>query len=423
MLLTMKKLFTSAAAIVLILFNTFAYSQTNTTSPEMSPEKAAFYTGSYPNLFTELLGRTPSEVEAKINSAFDQLFYGDDESQRVYYPVGKDMAYIKDINNNDVRTEGMSYGMMIAVQMDKKEEFNRLWKWTKTYMQHSEGQRDGYFSWHCNTDGSVIDSNSAADGEAWFVTALLLASGRWGDGSGILNYNAEAQYILDAMLSKTDSSDSPHVVTNMFNKREYLIVFVPVGHADDFTDPSYQVPHFYELWARLDNDNNQFWADGVKASRSLLKKAAHPKTGLSPDYSHFDGTPFEGWNNGAENFRFDAWRVAMNVAMDHVWFAPGEWHIRECNKLLKFFYDQGIENYGNQFTLDGEPLSATDQDHSTGLVAMNAVAALASTHDYRKEFVKQLWEIPVPEGHYRYYDGMLYMLGLLQVSGNFRVYK
>ena len=45
------------------------------------------------------------------------------------------MAYIYTADTDDVRSEGMSYGMMICVQMDKREEFNRLWKWAKTYMQ------------------------------------------------------------------------------------------------------------------------------------------------------------------------------------------------------------------------------------------------------------------------------------------------
>ena len=54
---------------------------------------------------------------------------------------------------------------------------------------------------------------------------------------------------------------------------------------------------------------------------------------------------------------------------------------------------------------------------------MNAVAAIASTNENRKDFVDALWNTPIPSGKYRYYDGMLYMLGMLQVSGNFRIYK
>jgi oligosaccharide reducing-end xylanase len=47
----------------------------------------------------------------------------------------------------------MFFGMMIADQLDKKNEFDRLWKWAKTYMQFKSGQRGNYFAWHCKTNG------------------------------------------------------------------------------------------------------------------------------------------------------------------------------------------------------------------------------------------------------------------------------
>lgn len=381
----------------------------------------AFFTHQYPNLFVDLLQKTPDEVQKRIDSTFAQLFYGDDQAQRIYYPVNSDMAYIEDIWNQDVRTEGMSYGMMIAVQLNKKTEFDRLWKWAKTYMQHQSGPSKDFFAWHCRTDGTKIDQNSASDGEEWFVMALFFASARWGDGEGIYNYKAEAQKILDAMLSKEDSSDRTDVITNMFNKKHKQVVFVPVGNADDFTDPSYHLPHFYELWARWADKNNDFWREAADTSRQFLKRAVHPQTGLAPDYARFDGSPFDPfWGGGHKDFRFDAWRVAMNVALDYQWFARDDWAVMQSNRLLEFFSSQGINNYGNQYTLDGKKLG---DDHSAGLVAMNAVAALAATHEKRKDFVEALWNLSIPTGTYRYYDGMLYLLALLQVSGNFRIYQ
>ncbi|MFD1903068.1 glycosyl hydrolase family 8 [Paenibacillus rhizoplanae] len=103
-----------------------------------------FDSGVYRNLFKEF-GKSDAEIDAKVNAAFQQLFYGDNDTQRIYYPVGTDMAYILDKASNDVRSEGMSYGMMIAVQLDKKAEFDRLWKWAKTYMQNTSGTQQGYF--------------------------------------------------------------------------------------------------------------------------------------------------------------------------------------------------------------------------------------------------------------------------------------
>lgn len=385
-----------------------------------SKPTGAYYTGKYQNPFSELLGKSTSQTQARIDSAFNQLFHGDDKTQRVYYPVAPDMGYIEDILHNDVRTEGMSYGMMIAVQLNKKKEFDRLWKWAKTHMQHRSDARKNYFAWHCKTTGAVIDSNSASDGEEWFVTTLFFASARWGNGDGIYNYRAEAQAILDAMLSKASASDKDNVITNMFNKKEKQVVFVPVGNADDFTDPSYHLPHFYELWARWADKENQFWCEAAATSRKFLKKAAHPQTGLTPDYARFDGTPIDPpWGGGHKDFRYDAWRVAMNVAVDYVWFAKDDWAVTQSNRLLDFFYAQGIGKYGDLYTLDGKRLG---DNHSTGLVAMNAVAALAATNESRKDFVAELWNTPIPRGPGRYYDGLLYMLAMLQVSGNFKIY-
>ncbi len=418
----MKSLDILILLIVLTIFihaNRASSSEPN-DSIRTSKPKGAYYSGVYQNLFVELLGKTQSEIQTKTDNAWNQLFYGDNDTQRVYYPVEPNMAYIKDIGSNDVRSEGMSYGMMIAVQLDKKDEFDALWKWAKTYMQHKSGPRKNYFPWHLKTDGTILDPNPASDGEEWFVMSLLFASARWGNGTGIYNYKAEAQALLDTMLNKEPVYDENNrKLTGMFNKKEKQIVFVPIGSAADYTDPSYHLPHFYELWGRWADKDNQFWFSAASTSRQFLKKAAHPKTGLIPDYAWFDGTPADPCNRGHNAFRFDAWRVAMNIAVDYAWFAKDNWAAAQSNRLLDFFHAEGINKYVNQYALDGTKLS---NDRSAGLISMNAVACLASTNKNRIDFVQELWNLPIPIGKWRYYDGMLYMMALLQVSGNFRIY-
>jgi oligosaccharide reducing-end xylanase len=377
----------------------------------------AFETGVYPNLFKDYLGKSDEEIQAKIDAAWNQLFYGDDNFERVYYTVGDDLAYIMDIGNGDVRTEGMAYGMMISVQLDKQEEFNRLWNWTKTFMYQSEGPYQGYFAWHCTTDGEKLDSNPASDGEEWFVMSLMFASARWGNGEGIFDYKAQAQEILDTMLHKEDTKND--LATNMFNLEHKQIVFVPkIGRYSSFTDPSYHLPAYYELWARWAEQDNDFWAQAAQTSREYFQKAAHPVTGLMPDYANFDGTPYDSVDH--QDFRFDAWRTLSNVAVDYAWFAADPWQVDQSNRVLEFLASQGINSYPNQFTLDGSPLSI---DHSTGLVSMAAVAALAADREVGEPFVQELWNVQIPTGKWRYYDGMLYMLGLLHVSGNFNIYN
>jgi oligosaccharide reducing-end xylanase len=395
----------------LLLFSIFLSACNMSKSPVNS-----FESGKYRNLFDEYLGRADAEVQEKIDTAWEQLFYGDDATQRVYYPVGEDMAYIEDIGNADVRSEGMSYGMMIAVQLDKKEEFDRLWKWAKTYMYQADGPKKGYFAWHCATDGQKLDSNPASDGEEWFVTALFFASARWGDGEGIFDYQAQANEILHTMLHKNEEGSS--LATNMFDPEEKQVVFVPSGRNATFTDPSYHLPAYYELWARWAEGDNEFWAEAAQISREYFHKAADPQTGLMPDYANFDGTAY-GSNEHAD-FRFDAWRTLSNVAVDYAWFAADPWQVEQSDRVLDFLASQGMDSYANQFTLQGEALSS---DHSTGLVSMAAVAALAASPEKGEPFVQALWDTEIPFGKWRYYDGMLYLLGLLHVSGNFQIYN
>ena len=151
--------------------------------------------GNYRNVFVEM-GYQPAEVDAKVQEVFNDVFRG---PNKVYFEVGDTMGYVSDIKNHDARTEGMSYGMMIAVQFGEKDIFDRLWRWSKKYMQHQDGPREGYFAWSCKTDGTRNAEGAASDGELYFVTALLFASNRWGDQTGI-NYKAEAQHILSEVL-------------------------------------------------------------------------------------------------------------------------------------------------------------------------------------------------------------------------------
>ena len=380
--------------------------------------EGAFFTGEYRNMLVEW-GLSEEEIQTRIDATFQQLFYGDDDTERVYYPVGDDMAYMEDINSGDIRSEGISYGMMITVQLDKKEEFDRLWTWARTQMYHEEGAWAGYFCWHTTIEGTCIDPNPASDGEIWFVTALFFAAARWGNGEGIYNYQAEANTILNTMLHTEETGS--RVASDLFDDETNLVVFVPqIGHAmRGFTDPSYQAPHYYELWARWSEKDNEYWTEAAAAARQHWHDAAHPATGLMSNYTTFEGEPQE-WGDYGGVFYADSWRTAMMVAMDYSWFAADEWQIEQTNRYLGFFHDLGIGSYNSRFLIDGTPEG--NQHRAGGLIAMNAVAALASNDVRAWDFVEEFWNTPLPRGQYRYYDGLLQMMALLQLSGNFRIY-
>ncbi len=79
----------------------------------------AYKTGKYRNIFKEY-GYPEEEIQKRVEDTFNTIFYGNDD-ERFYHEAGDDMGYMEDTGNHDVRTEGMSYGMMVCVQLDKKQ--------------------------------------------------------------------------------------------------------------------------------------------------------------------------------------------------------------------------------------------------------------------------------------------------------------
>lgn len=391
----------------------------------------AFATGKYRNLFAEA-GFTQQDINAKVNKAFEQLFHGNADNETVYFSAGKNengpLAYILDLVHNDVRSEGMSYGMMIAVQMNKKAEFDALWNWAKTYMYHNSPSHPsfGYFSWHMRPNGSAIDETPAPDGEEYIAMSLYFAAGRWGNGKGIYNYKAAADRIINDLKNRDSLTGATvngiRTTGSIFDKRYKMVLFVPLLDYCCFTDPSYHLPAFYELWALWGPPaDKQFWKDAAQISREFFIKTTNPVTALSPEYANFDGSPFESkWNKKTVYFGFDAWRTAMNWSMDWNWWGKDARQKELSDRLQAFFESKNLDTYGNEWTLDGNPL---DSDHSPGLIAMNATAGLAATDPRAQKFTAQLWKIAIPSGQQRYYDGLLYMLGMLHCSGNFRIWQ
>jgi len=326
-----------------------------------------------------------------------------------------------------VRSEGMSYGMMIAVQLDKKAEFDALWNWAKTYMYRDlpDHPSYGFFAWSAKTNGVPNDEMPAPDGEEYFVTSLYFAANRWGNGQGIYNYKAEADRLLSNMKNR-ENITGPTIkgtmtAAGLFDAEHKMVRFTPDIVNIEHTDPSYHLPAFYELWARWGPEADRaFWTQAASASREFFQKATNPVTGLAPEYANFDGTPWASpWNSNSANFQFDSWRTAMNWSVDWAWWCRDTRERQLSDRLQAFFESKGIFTYGNQFTLDGNQFGS---DHSVGLVAMNAVTGLAAANPRAKQFVEALWNMPVPTGQWRYYDGMLYMLATLHCSGEFQIW-
>jgi oligosaccharide reducing-end xylanase len=330
---------------------------------------------SYANLFVTVSGKTQAESDQKLASAWSTLFNANGSGTIYFNGPGSDESYVKDIFNNDVRSEGMSYGMMAAVQLDHQTEFDRLWTWVKNHMANGTGE----IRWSCKTSGSGCAGGGAPDGEEYMATALIFASHRWGDSTGPakIAYSTEAKWVLDVVRTK------------YFNSQYHLVKF---GSSSNNVDPSYVLPAFYKVWACFDTANADFWTEAVTAGRQYMQKVVDGN-GVCPYQASFTATNPQAANS-------DSLRCVVNLMMD--WYLFGEDAWQKDTYAPKFGAYSSSRNNGG------------------AAIGCNATLGFALPASSGKPFVDKLWSTGVPSGNY--WDGVLYMLGMLHVSGNFRIW-
>ena len=374
------------------------------------------------NLFEEC-GYSRFDIENKVIDCWNEIF-NQQNPNHFYFDCGNGTGYMEDTGNDDARTEGMSYGMMMALQMNRKDIFDRIWKWARDNMYLDKGPMAGYFCWSNSVDGKKNAGGPAPDGEEYFAMALFMASRRWGDGQGIFNYTEEARAILRVAI---------HGEQKMWFEENHHIRFVPNC---PFTDPSYHLPHFYEIFAEMaDEKDRPFWKAAAEASRAYIVKACHPQTGLAAEYADDEGRPLpDRFPDGSKlpwgqhnTFFSDAYRVAANIGLDSLWFGTSPEYSKIAANIIRFFDGKSLEDL-HDYRVDGRELKKLAR-HPVGLIATVAEAALALGPDApaedleaAKRAVKRLWDTPMRRGRRRYYDNCLYFFAVLALSGKYVMY-
>ena len=114
-----------------------------------------------------------------------------------------------------------------------------------------------------NLDGTRRAQGPACDGEEYFALALFFAGRQWGEGPAPLDYSSQARTILRECLHKGEAGEGDP----MWDPANHLIKFVP---ETPWTDPSYHLPHFYELFA--------LWADEADRPLSVICRSRNEKS-------------------------------------------------------------------------------------------------------------------------------------------------
>ncbi|MEO7032194.1 MAG: glycosyl hydrolase family 8 [Polyangiaceae bacterium] len=205
------------------------------------------------------------------------------------------------VKDGSTVSEGIGYGMLLAVGMTDQTSFDGFWKY---YQDHLD--KNGLMNWttgKCEAPGNN-NSNAATDGDLDTTMALVQAAARWPNGG----YLAKAQ----ALAAKIVSFES-----EMCSGRRVLRPGDAFGGCTDPNDqrinPSYFSPGYYKVFAHYFPDQAVAWTALADGSYQLYAIYQARMANLVPDWSGPDGA-----DNGS-GYSYDACRTPWRVAVDYGW--------------------------------------------------------------------------------------------------------
>ena len=316
-------------------------------------------------------------------------------------------------------SEGIGYGMLIAVYMGDQALFDDLWKYEQGWLDGN-----GLMDWYINAAGTTrLGTGAATDADEDMAFALVMADRQWG-GMG-------AQSKTYLQLAKDQIGK---IWSNEVFDYKYLKPGDTWGDSSSI-NISYFAPYYYRVFAKLDTANTTNWNNLLQTSYDTLTKALNASNGnqdngLVPAWCRSDGSPNGGVFSGAPtNYQYDSCRTPFRIGMDYCLF--GETRAKDyVTKTSNFFSGIGVPNIVDGYNLDGTPKAefqkdAMSQIQSAAFIGPAGVGAMAMSGAPFQTFVNQAYAA-VATGKLLvggvYYDSSWTVISMLMMTANFLDY-
>ena len=243
----------------------------------------------------------------------------------------------------DAVSEGIGYGMLLALYSDDQETFDLIYNAGKEFgLNFCEG-------WRKPADGGNTESGSATDADEDIALALIFADklqkkGKWESSS--INYANDAQSAINCVWG---SMNQPGKVSGLLCPGNGWCPGYNLG---------YFAPAWYRIFKDFDSNKSRDWQKAINESYNLIEHNKNPgySIGMVPDWSQSDGSPGGGSYNvylGGKAFFKDAIRVLWRVANDAIWFNEPRAKTFLTNSLT-FIKDKGGPDAANFYQLEGQ---------------------------------------------------------------------
>jgi len=311
---------------------------------------------------------------------------------------------------NSTVSEGIAYGMLIAVYMGEQSLFDALWKYEQLWLD-----KFGLMDWYINAAGTErLGTGAASDADEDMAWALVMADKQWG-GKGSLN---------DTYLNI--AKKQIELVYNHEIQDDKLLKPGDTWGGWDTANPSYFAPSYYRVFAKV--SGNSKWNQVLDTSYEVLGKSLNSangnlSNGLVPAWCTSEGVPNAGvFQNGPAaptNYQYDSCRTPFRIGLDYC--ATGEPRAQSyVAKTSQFFAGIGAKNIVDGYNLDGTPKPQATSGQSAAFVGPAVVGAMSSsTHaTFIQEGYANVATLNLLVGG-DYYDESWTVLSLLMLSGNF----
>ncbi len=312
---------------------------------------------------------------------------------------------------NSTVSEGIGYGMLLAVYMGDQDLFDNLWQYEQ---RHLDAQ--GLMNWEIGPDGVVTSggTGAATDGDEDMAWALVMADRQWG-GQGTLSdtYLNHARKLIE-LIWKYEIDLS----------RDAMLKPGDQWGNVDVTNPSYFAPAYYRVFGQI-TGKPQDWNRVVDSSyaiiaRSLNTTSGNADNGLVPAWCDSTGNPKEAYSGAPTHFQNDSTRTPFRIGQDFCFFgeARAQGYLAKING---FYSSVGVVNIVDGYNLDGtpRPQNAVNGAQAASFVGPAGVAAMsdASLQQFVDDAYTDVASLDLMAGTI-YYQESWTALSLLMLSAN-----
>ena len=330
------------------------------------------------------------------------------------------------LDKDSTVSEGIAYGMLIAVYMDDQALFDDLWKYEQKHTWYYEnpgggGNNTSLMNWYILKDGNVGNNGNGAatDADEDMAWALIMADKQWG-GQGSLgkSYIETAKQLLgDIWKYEIDNGHLPKNGSSWGNDQSLNI--------------SYFAPAYYRVFANVTGE--QKWGKDVVdycyqvIDQNLNDSNGNKTNGLVPAFSQANGSPAVAGpgQSLAFNYQYDSCRTPFRIGLDACW-AHDDRAVSYVGKTSAFFGAIGAANIVDGYELNGTPKPQYPDGFNGLSAAFIGPAGVGAMHSPTYQtFINEVWDLLKLNNMWcggQYYDESWTMMAMLMLSGNFLDY-